>query len=86
MNLLKRIYFDPLIRRFLVACLCASAFVWVAVDSFNVETEVVLEFFLLSIALVAVLIGLASLTALSMVLLRKLTGRSSESNIENKSD
>ena len=77
MNLLRRLYFDPLMRRFLVASLCAGAFVWVAVDSFNVEIKVVVEFFVLSIAMVAGLIGLASLYALFMYLFRKGTARGS---------
>ena len=82
MNLLKRVYHDLLIRRFLVACVFAGAFVWVAVDSFDVEVDVVVDFFLLSITLVVVLIGLAFLFAISMHLLRKLLARLSESKGE----
>jgi hypothetical protein len=82
LNLFKRIYRDPLIRRFLVACVFAGAFVWVAVDSFDVEIEVVLDFFLLSIGMVVVLIALALLFAASVHLLRKLLARASEGKRE----
>lgn len=84
MNLLKRIYFDPLVRRFLAASLFAGAFVWVAIDSFHVDSEVVLEFFLLSIAMVLLLMGLAFLFALFLQLVRKLIERGSGSNIDDK--
>ena len=84
MNLFKRIYHDPLIRRLLLASLFAAAFVWVAVDSFDVDSRVVLDFFLLSIAMVVVLIGLAFLFAYSVHLIRKLAARDSKDNIENK--
>lgn len=84
MNLLKRIYSDPLVRRFLAASLFAGAFVWVAIDSFHVDSEVVLEFFLLSIALVVLLMGLAFVFALFMQLVRKLVKRGSGPDIEDK--
>ena len=85
MNLLKRIYHDPLVRRFIFASLFAGAFVWVAVDSFHVDREIVWEFFLLSIALVVVAIGLALLVALSVHLLRK-ANRGPRRNVENNAD
>jgi len=85
LKLLKRIYFDPLVRRFIAASLFAGAFVWVAIDSFHVDSEVVLEYFLLSIALIVGLIGLAFLFALFVHLMRKLADRGATGNIENKS-
>ncbi len=56
-----------------------------AVDSFDVDSEIVLEFFLLSIALVVVVIGLAFLVALFVHLLRKAR-RGSGRNAENRAD
>ena len=85
MSLFKRIFHDPLVRRFIVASLFAGAFVWVAVDSFHMDSEVVLEFFLLSIALVVVVVVLAFLVALSVHLLRK-ANRGSGHNVENDTD
>ena len=51
MRLLK----DPLFRRFLSGTLFASAFVWVAVEFFGVETEVIEVLFIYSVGFVALL-------------------------------
>lgn len=66
---------DPLIRRFISLCLFGGAFIWVAVEFFNVKWEVVGEFFLGSIALVIILIGMAWLA--SLILRRMHRPRSS---------
>ena len=51
---------DPLVRRFISAAFFASAFVWVAVEFFDVETEIVKVLFIYSIGFVflMVLVGL----------------------------
>jgi len=51
---------DPLIRRCISATFFASAFVWVAVEFFDVEVEVVRVLFIYSVGLVA-LMALAGL-------------------------
>jgi hypothetical protein len=70
-HMLKGILRDPLVRRFVTASLFAGAFVWVAVDTFHVETDVVMEFFLLSIAFVAILILAAMVFAFVVHLVRR---------------
>jgi|TARA_Y100000310_G_scaffold339663_1_gene433005 uncharacterized membrane protein len=57
----------------------------VAVDSFDVDIEVVLRFFLLSIVMVVVLIGLASLYAFVMYLVRKSNATDSDGDVDNGS-
>ncbi len=47
---------DPLIRRFISASLFAGAFVWVAVVFFDVETEVVWVFLILSVVFVLMMV------------------------------
>jgi hypothetical protein len=67
---LKRILTDSLFRRFLIASAFAGAVVWVAVDAFNVEVDLVIEFFVLSIVLVCVMVVGAFLVALVFRLIR----------------
>ena len=71
LNLLK----DPLFRRFLSATVFASAFVWVAVEFFDVDTEVIRVLFVYSIAFVVLLV-LAALVMFPLVRLfrRKRSG------------
>jgi len=69
---LKRVVTDKLFRRFLIASAFAAAFVWVAVDSFNVRIEVVVEFFVMSILMVGAMAACAFLTAL---LFRTIRGK-----------
>lgn len=45
-----------MVRRFISAAIFASAFVWVAVSFFDVETEVVWVFFIYSIGFVLLMI------------------------------
>lgn len=66
---------DPLIRRFISLCIFGGAFIWVAVEFFNVEWGVVGQFFLGSIAMVIILIAMAWLA--SLVLRRMHRRRSS---------
>ena len=47
---------DPLVRRFISATIFASAFIWVAVTFFDVETGVVRVFFIYSVGLVAIMV------------------------------
>jgi hypothetical protein len=74
---------DRLFRRLVVASLFAAAFVWVAVDAYDVAPETVLRYLVLSIALVGVMIGAALLAALSLRLLRR--GRSYWSGLMKRS-
>ena len=62
---------DPLFRRFLSGSLFAGAFVWVAVTHFNVETEIVWVFFLLSFIFVAAMITIGLILAPMVRLLRR---------------
>lgn len=71
MSYLKRILTDSLFRRFLIASAFAAAFVWVAVDSFDVKIEVVVEFFVMSILMVGVMVGCAFLVAWLLRILRR---------------
>ena len=61
---------DKLFRRFLLASAFAGAFVWVAVDSFNVRVEVVVEFFVMSILMVGAMVAGAFLVAVVFRLIR----------------
>jgi hypothetical protein len=67
---LKRVITDKLFRRFLIASAFAGAFVWVAVDSFNVRIEVIVEFFVMSILMVGAMVAGAFLIALLLRLIR----------------
>jgi uncharacterized membrane protein len=67
---LKRVVTDKLFRRFLLASAFAAAFVWVAVDSFNVRVEVVIQFFVMSILMVGVMVVCAFLIAWLIRLIR----------------
>lgn len=71
MSYLKRILTDSLFRRFLIASAFAAAFVWVAVDSFDVKIEVVVEFFVMSILMVGVMVVCAFLVAWLLRILRR---------------
>ena len=62
---------DPLFRRFLSGSLFAAVFVWVAVTHFNVETEIVWVFFLLSFVFVGVMIAVGLIVAPMVALLRR---------------
>jgi len=53
---LKKILSDPLVRRFFSAAFFASAFVWVAVEFFDVETEVVKVLFILSVGFILLMV------------------------------
>lgn len=53
--MLKKMYKDPLIRRFVSGSLFAAAFVWVAVESFGVDLDIVYVFFIYSIGFVVLL-------------------------------
>lgn len=52
---MSRFFKDRTLLRFLIATFFAAAFVWVAVQQFDVETEVVWVFFLLSMMFVAIM-------------------------------
>ncbi|MFP6808108.1 MAG: hypothetical protein VB957_13160 [Pseudomonadales bacterium] len=54
--MLKSFLTDPLLRRFISAAFFASAFIWVAVAFFDVETEVVKVLFVYSIGFVAIMV------------------------------
>jgi len=69
-----------LFRRFLVAGAFAGAFVWVAVDAFGVRTEVVVEFFVLSIGMVVAMVVVALPVAF---LLRYIRGRKKSLSFES---
>jgi type VI protein secretion system component VasK len=62
---------DPLFRRFLSGSLFAGVFVWVAVTHFNVETEIVWVFFLLSFVFIGVMIAVGLILAPVVTLLRR---------------
>ena len=53
---MKKILSDPLVRRFFSAAFFASAFVWVAVEFFDVELEVVKVLFIYSVGFVIVMV------------------------------
>ncbi len=63
---------DPLVRRFISATFFASAFVWVAVEFYDVEVEVVRVLFLYSVGLVALMV----LAGLLFFLLSACSGKS----------
>ncbi len=71
---MSRITRDPLIRRFVITCILAAAFVWVAVVFFGVEKGVVWRFFFGSVALVIAMIVLAWLFSLVLIRLRRRRG------------
>ena len=62
-----KLWRDPLVRRLCSGSAFAAAFVWAAVVAFDVETEVVWVFFLLSLLLVA---AMAAAGLLLMPLIR----------------
>ena len=76
---MKNILRDPLFRRFLSATFFAGAFVWVAVTYFNVETEVIRVFLIMSFLFVAVMIFIGLL----LVPLIKLTHKKRSSFLES---
>jgi hypothetical protein len=80
---LKKILSDPLVRRFFSAAFFASAFVWVAVEFFDVEIEIVKVLFIYSIGfiLLMVIVGLVLFPFLS--LFRKKRSSLLESAIDN---
>ena len=57
---MKRLFKDPLFRHFLSGTLFAVSFVWVAVYFFDIDTEIVTTFFILSFIFVGsmILVGL----------------------------
>lgn len=61
--MLGRLWRDPLVRRLCSGSLFAAAFVWAAVVAFDVDTEVLRVFFLLSLLLVAVMAAAGLLLA-----------------------
>lgn len=71
---MSRLTKDPLIRRFISTCLFAAAFVWVAMEFFGVDSDVVWRFLIGSILMVVVVIGLAWLFALVLVRFRRRRG------------
>ena len=62
---------DPLFRRFLFGSLFAAVFVWVAVTHFNVETEIVWVFFLLSFIFIGAMIAIGLVLSPMVTLLRR---------------
>lgn len=72
---MTRITRDPLFRRFVSTCIFAAAFVWVAIEFFGVDADVVWRFLIGSILLVLAMIFLAWLASLVLVRLR---GRKSD--------
>ena len=62
---------DPMVRRFVSAAFFASAFVWVAVSFFDVETEVVWVLFIYSIGFVLLMILVGFLFVPFISLFRK---------------
>ena len=93
---LKKILSDPLVRRFFSAAFFASAFVWVAVEFFDVETEVVKVLFIYSVGfiLLMVLVGLALFPFIALFRKKRssllentitgLSGEEDEKEIEEK--
>lgn len=79
---MPRLTKDPLVRRLISLCIFGGAFVWVAVEFFRVEWSVIREFFLGSIALVIIIIGMAWVASL---VLRRLRRRRS-SFLDNKGE
>jgi len=62
---------DALTRRLIVASFFAAAFVWVAVRYFNVDTEVVWSFLVLSVVLVICLMALGFAFSFLLLWLRR---------------
>ena len=75
-----------MVRRFFSAAIFASAFVWVAVSFFDVETEVVWVFFIYSIGFVILMILVGFLFAPFISLFRKKRSSLLEGNTLEDSD
>jgi hypothetical protein len=80
---LKKILSDPLVRRFFSAAFFASAFVWVAVEFFDVEIEVVKVLFIYSIGftIFMIIVGLVLFPIIS--LFRKKRSSLLESSVDS---
>ena len=68
---MKRLLKDPLFRRFLSGTLFAASFVFVAVYFFDVDTEIVTTFFILSFIFVGSMILVGFVLAPLITLLRR---------------
>ena len=77
---------DPMVRRFISAAIFASAFVWVAVSFFDVETEVVWVLFIYSIGFVILMILVGFLFVPFISLFRKKRSSLLEGKILEDSD
>ena len=75
-----------MVRRFISAAFFASAFVWVAVSFFDVETEVVWVFFIYSIGFVILMILVGFLFVPFISLFRKKRSRLLEGTTLEDSD
>jgi hypothetical protein len=75
-----------MVRRFISAAFFASAFVWVAVSFFDVETEVVWVFFVYSIGFVVLMILVGFLFVPFVALFRKKRSSLLEGTILEDSD
>jgi hypothetical protein len=76
-----------MVRRFISAAIFASAFVWVAVSFFDVETEVVWVFFIYSIGFVLLMILVGFLLVPFISLFRKKRSSLLEgTNLEDSDD
>jgi hypothetical protein len=75
-----------MVRRFISAAFFASAFVWVAVSFFEVETEVVWVFFVYSIGFVVLMILVGFLFVPFISLFRKKRSSLLEGTILEDSD
>jgi len=67
----KRLFKDPLFRSFLSGTLFAASFVFVAVYFFDVDTEIVTTFFILSFIFVGSMIIVGLVLAPFITLLRR---------------
>jgi hypothetical protein len=68
---LKKIFSDPLVRRFFSAAFFASAFVWVAVEFFDVEVEVIKVLFIYSVGFILLMVLIGFVLFPFMALFRK---------------
>ncbi len=68
---MKRLYRDPLFRRFVSAAFFAAAFVWVAVEYFDADTEVIRVLFIYSVGFVVLLVLMALLLFPVVALFRR---------------
>jgi hypothetical protein len=75
-----------MVRRFISAAFFASAFVWVAVSFFDVETEVVWVFFVFSIGFVVLMMLVRFLFVPVISLFRKKRSSLLEGTILEESD